>query len=402
MQKSEDVATHLKDVKIILGSMDPCGIKVKRIFDDEVCSFADEVSKAIRSDSNAKKYADLMHFAFWARGASISALRRKYSGTEECRLGRGLCFHIAPSNVPVTFAFSFLFSLLAGNSNVVRLPSADFPQTELLINIFSKIFEKYPNISNSNILCSYDRNNKEASEYFSSIADCRMIWGGDSTVNALRSLETKPRCVDLCFADRYSFAVLDSKVIENANDQTLKQLAEKFTADAYTMGQHACSSPHLVIWLSKSKQGRARFWNAVKKSCTDKIDLSGSGAFDKYSALCGLAPSLDVSDFINNKNDLYALLLNELPENVDNLRCGYGSFFEYQTDLLKDVLKLAGSKFQTMTYFGVSADVLQDAVITSGCLGIDRIVPVGSALDMNPIWDGYDVIKSLSRVIDIR
>ena len=31
--------------------------------------------------------------------------------------------------------------------------------------------------------------------------------------------------------------------------------------------------------------------------------------------------------------------------------------------------------------------------------GIDRVVPVGRALDMDIVWDGYDLIGSLSRLI---
>jgi len=34
--------------------------------------------------------------------------------------------------------------------------------------------------------------------------------------------------------------------------------------------------------------------------------------------------------------------------------------------------------------------------------GIDRIVPVGKALDMDVTWDGYDIVRSLSRVIDVK
>ena len=34
--------------------------------------------------------------------------------------------------------------------------------------------------------------------------------------------------------------------------------------------------------------------------------------------------------------------------------------------------------------------------------GIDRIVPIGQTLDMNFFWDGYDINKILTRVIDIR
>ena len=34
--------------------------------------------------------------------------------------------------------------------------------------------------------------------------------------------------------------------------------------------------------------------------------------------------------------------------------------------------------------------------------GIDRVVPIGQALDMTFIWDGYDINRLLSREIEIR
>ena len=34
--------------------------------------------------------------------------------------------------------------------------------------------------------------------------------------------------------------------------------------------------------------------------------------------------------------------------------------------------------------------------------GIDRIVPIGQALDINFYWDGYDINRILTRVIDIK
>ena len=34
--------------------------------------------------------------------------------------------------------------------------------------------------------------------------------------------------------------------------------------------------------------------------------------------------------------------------------------------------------------------------------GIDRVVPFGQALNINLIWDGYDLTKILSREIEIR
>jgi hypothetical protein len=55
-----------------------------------------------------------------------------------------------------------------------------------------------------------------------------------------------------------------------------------------------------------------------------------------------------------------------------------------------------------MTYFGVDKTYLLDFVVKNRLAGIDRIVPVGNALDIDVIWDGYDIVKSLSRIIDVK
>ena len=42
---------------------------------------------------------------------------------------------------------------------------------------------------------------------------------------------------------------------------------------------------------------------------------------------------------------------------------------------------------------------LQRCITNNNFSGIDRIVPVGRAFDIGPIWDGYDIIYSLSRIV---
>ena len=34
--------------------------------------------------------------------------------------------------------------------------------------------------------------------------------------------------------------------------------------------------------------------------------------------------------------------------------------------------------------------------------GIDRIVPIGEGLSMDLIWDGYDIITTMSRIITVQ
>lgn len=33
--------------------------------------------------------------------------------------------------------------------------------------------------------------------------------------------------------------------------------------------------------------------------------------------------------------------------------------------------------------------------------GVDRVVPMGKSMDFNLVWDGYDLIRSLSRKISV-
>ena len=40
-------------------------------------------------------------------------------------------------------------------------------------------------------------------------------------------------------------------------------------------------------------------------------------------------------------------------------------------------------------------------MLNNNLLGIDRIVPMGSALNIDIMWDGYDVIRSLSRIVTV-
>ena len=62
---------------------------------------------------------------------------------------------------------------------------------------------------------------------------------------------------------------------------------------------------------------------------------------------------------------------------------------------------MINNKFQTLAHYGLSRTQLKELVLKNNITGIDRIVPLGRALDMSIIWDGYDVVSYLSRVIDI-
>ena len=81
-------------------------------------------------DKNAMKYSDLISFGFWIREKNLKKKKNKYLG-KELRLGYGLVFHITPANIALQFAYSFVISLISGNSNIIRVTSTKFEQNKI-------------------------------------------------------------------------------------------------------------------------------------------------------------------------------------------------------------------------------------------------------------------------------
>ena len=59
-------------------------------------------------------------------------------------------------------------------------------------------------------------------------------------------------------------------------------------------------------------------------------------------------------------------------------------------------------KFQTLAYFGIDKEDIANSIKQMKLLGIDRVVPLGKTSEFDLIWDGYDLIYSLSRECSIR
>ena len=150
---------------------------VNKIFDQNICKFLNIFSEEILKNKKAKKYVDLVTFAFWIRGKNLDKIKTRYINGE-IRLGHGLAFHITPANIALNFAYSFVFSLLAGNSNIVRVTNTKFEQNEIFFKILEKILniKKFKFIKNSNLFIRYNYDDN-ITKLISSNCDCRVIWG---------------------------------------------------------------------------------------------------------------------------------------------------------------------------------------------------------------------------------
>ena len=373
-------------------------------FDSILCDFLQDTSSELINRPESRKYPDIMAFAFWCRKANINKIKKMFEDGS-IRLGLGLVFHITPSNVPVNFAFSFAFGLLSGNANIVRAPSKPFTQVDVISGVIKTLLfqEKYAEINSMNAIVNYTEKD-EITASISAISNARLIWGGNETIRNIRGLPTPERCVDIAFSDRYSFCVIESEAVLALEEVELRQLAEKFYNDSYLMDQNACSSPHLVVWLGESSEmARERFWSAVYQLVCKKYDLPPVHVVDKFTSLCQSAIDFEqIKCITRHENFIYRILMETLPETLDTFRGKFGYFYEFDAEDINQISHIVNKSFQTLTYFGVNKSYLTDFVIQNRLSGIDNITPIGSALDIGVIWDGYDIIRSLSRTINVR
>ena len=107
-QKLEDAA--MLDRKIL--NLDVLGykkfeIKVSEPFNNLATNFMEDFSSELRKNKKINIYPDLIYLIFWCN--KNRKLRNSEMHENHLRLGRGLAFHICPSNVPTNFIYSFFF-----------------------------------------------------------------------------------------------------------------------------------------------------------------------------------------------------------------------------------------------------------------------------------------------------
>lgn len=369
-------------------------------FADDVIEFLNALSGALLKDRESRLYPDAVTFAFFCRKGNLLKLKEEYVSDGVLRMGRGLLFHIAPSNVPINFGYSLVAGLLAGNSNIVRVSSKQFPQVDLIIKHLHVLLTsgEYDVVANRIALVRYDRTS-DANEMFSAICNVRVIWGGDATIAALRQNAIPPRSFDVCFADRYSIAALNPETIMAASDAEIKKLAEAFYNDTYLFDQNACSAPHTIFWLRKAclKEAQERFWKAVHEHTSAKYQLQAVMSVDKLTAFYRQAVCVDMRKEDMPDNVVVRTELKELPKNIEDFRCACGYFSEYIIESLDEIAPIVSIKYQSLGYYGFSKNELHDFVVRNRFQGLDRIVPIGETTAFSLTWDGYNLIDTFSR-----
>jgi len=380
---------------------------VLKPFSSILIDFVNDVSKTILKDNTLREYPELMALGFWMRKSHIKILHKHFieQGKTKILLGRGVVFHMAPSNVDTIFVYSWFISLLVGNSNILRISNKENMQTDILLGIIGQVLdlEKYKMLQSMITIIKYGHDDN-ITEKLSILADVRVIWGGDNTVKHIRSIPIKPTATELTFADKFSFAAVKSKKL--LQDDYIDKLIESFYNDSFWFGQMACSSIRLIAWIgTKEDNQKAKeiFWSRLNNYVLDKKpeEIAPADIVNKLVAECSMAIESNIMISKIDNPYINRISISSINDVQEDLHCGTGLFYETEINKFSDLIPFMTKKHQTIAYYGYTREEIIAIIQLNMPIGIDRIVPIGKALDFSNIWDGFDLFSNFCREIEI-
>lgn len=372
-------------------------------FSQGAVDFISALSNLLLTDARFRQHPEIIAFAYQMRRKAVEALAPSLQPTSEGGLirGRGLALHFAPANVDTIFLYSLLLSLLAGNANIVRLSTKKSVQVDLVIDAIDSLYGRpeHASLRNRIVLVRYPHDQR-LTDALTALCNLRVIWGGDAGITAIRRSPLPHLARDIVFPDRWSMAVIDASAFLSAPDAP--ELARLLVNDAYWFGQMACSSPRLLIWRGEEEDctiaASSMFREMIKYAAPfadglGAIDFVNKRVFEDSAAI----------DFDASLHPLTTNILSVLEVPLDQVivgnypHVGGGMFLNSHTRNLNGMSKIMNRKLQTVASYGVTASEWRDYLAGGEVAGVDRVVPLGSALNFSAVWDGLSLMREFSK-----
>ncbi|MEZ4399772.1 MAG: acyl-CoA reductase [Kofleriaceae bacterium] len=377
-------------------------------FADDVLELCSQFSQRLMADPVARVHPELMTLGYFMRKAELVRARRDHEAAvrhDVVQVPAGLVFHVPPGNVDTMFMYSWLLAVLAGNVNVVRLSSRSSPVVDHLCGILDELLARplHADARARVAMIQYDHDDATTAA-LSARADLRVIWGGDATVAAIRRAPLPAHGRDLTFADRFSLVALGADAVVALDDAGLRALAEQLANDLFWFDQAACASPRLAVWIGAAAAAgpvRDRLWRAVVEVAAGRGHRPEMAVrmarelFVHQAVLDG--PVVARSDF---GTALTVLRVDRL-DGLARVHPGGGVLFEAVAPSLASLDRWITRKDQTLTHFGLPRHELVELAQRLAGRGLDRLVPVGQALQMARYWDGYDLVDQFLRHVHV-
>lgn len=315
---------------------------------------------------------------------------------------RGIICHWIAANIPSLGIFSLVLGLLSKNASLVKIPPEN-------VDLVCWILKKLQDISvtwdaaeySGNILVktialvSFPGKDVGLSSAFSSVADCRIIYGGGEAIASISRLPTRETCETIIYGPKYSFGIFDQDFIESKD---MEQAVFRCVSDVVTFNQMACSSPH-VYFFEKSKKSL--------REIGEMFAAAFAGVPD--ALLHQETPTAIIAGIINKR--AYYLLSQEkdaifpqhagwtilLDRTVSLEEPVFGkTVFLKEVESLDPVAECVTRKVQAITLCINDQEKRRTYAKQLAYNGADRIVLPGTSNEYDQPWDG---ILSLSRMV---
>jgi len=395
--------TDLAELVAQLGRSQP----VIAPFSDDIVELCAAISRELFRSRETESIPEVQALAFFMRRAELKRLKDGYeqiAGAEARSVPLGRVFHVPPSNVGTIFMYSWLFAALTGNSNVVRLSTnailAD-PMCAVINRVLSS--DDFATLRPQTAVVRYGHE-REITAALSAIADARVIWGGDDAIKLIREAQLPPHATELTFPDRASLSVIDAASYLALPASGQEKLVAAFYNDAYWFDQMGCSSPRLVAWRgnnSSFEEASEAFFGQLAGYIVEKQYRVDTGnALAKLQQGCEAILDRAVSRYRSYGNELVVATLERLAQPLPG-HPGGGFFYEAGIGELADLADVVERKNQTLGHFGFRLGELKELVRVLNGRGLERLVPIGQALQFDRYWDGYDLLRAFSRIVHV-
>lgn len=144
----------------------------------------------------------------------------------------GVLFHIAAGNAEGLPFYSVLEGMLAGNVNILKLPSVDDGLSVLLLH---EIIKEEPVLADYVCVLDVPSANLKVMKCLADMADAVVVWGGDEAVRAARTM-TDPATQIISWGHKLSFAYVTPEIFENA----------EYREELYALARHICETRQVL------------------------------------------------------------------------------------------------------------------------------------------------------------
>jgi hypothetical protein len=372
-------------------------------FDPDRLDVINEISKRLLL---LRDKPALVALGYWLRASAIKDLQREYLDSiddDKILVPRGIALHFPPNNVDTLFVYSWSLAFILGNTSIVKLPSVMSADTASLINLLTNVLSEFAETSNDRFI-QYDYDNQDVN-ILHSVADLRLIWGGDEKVEHLAKFSTKPDGLTLGFSNRTSLALVNADVYIGCDDAKKNSVAASFFNDVFWFDQQGCGSPRLIFWFGQQSNidlVKRDFIKRLAKQIEHRgYQIEASKIMEKFVTANNLVASGSATSLVREGPYLDLLDVTE-SDQATLTNQGGGFLLQHGISEFSEMAPWLTSKTQTVTYFGLTRDDVRRCARVLAAYGGYRLVPMGEALNFSHIWDGVDLIHHLTRCVIIK